>query len=68
MTGVDMLYVPYKGEGPAIIDLVAGQISLIFSNVVAVLPQVTAYDALHRHVPAAMHRDLPKRLVALSSS
>lgn len=42
MTGVDMLYVPYKGEGPAIIDLVAGQISLIFSNVVAVLPQVEA--------------------------
>ena len=42
MSGVDMLYVPYKGEGPAIIDLVAGQISLIFSNVVAVLPQVEA--------------------------
>jgi tripartite-type tricarboxylate transporter receptor subunit TctC len=42
MSGIDMLYVPYKGEGPAIIDLVAGQISLIFSNVVAVLPQVEA--------------------------
>ena len=42
MSGVDMLYVPYKGEGPAIIDLVSGQISLIFSNVVAVLPQVEA--------------------------
>ena len=42
MTGVDMLYVPYKGEAPAIIDLVGGQISLIFSNVVAVLPQVEA--------------------------
>jgi tripartite-type tricarboxylate transporter receptor subunit TctC len=42
MTGVDMLYVPYKGEAPAIIDIVGGQISLIFSNVVAVLPQVEA--------------------------
>jgi tripartite-type tricarboxylate transporter receptor subunit TctC len=42
MAKVDMLYVPYKGEGPAIIDLVGGQISLIFSNVVAVLPQVEA--------------------------
>ena len=40
MAGVDMLYVPYKGEAPAISDLVGGQISLIFSNVVAVLPQV----------------------------
>lgn len=42
MTGVDMLYVPYKGEAPAISDLLGGQISLIFSNTVAVLPQVQA--------------------------
>jgi tripartite-type tricarboxylate transporter receptor subunit TctC len=42
MAGVDMLYVPYKGEAPAISDLIGGQTSLIFSNVVAVLPQVQA--------------------------
>ena len=42
MTGVDMLYVPYKGEAPAISDLLGGQITLIFSNTVAVLPQVQA--------------------------
>ncbi len=40
MAGVEMLYVPYKGEAPAISDLIGGQISLIFSNVIAVLPQV----------------------------
>jgi len=40
MAKVDMLYVGYKGEGPAIIDLVGGQISLMFSNIVAILPQV----------------------------
>jgi tripartite-type tricarboxylate transporter receptor subunit TctC len=42
MAGVDMLYVPYKGEAPAISDMIGGQISLIFSNVIAVLPQVQA--------------------------
>jgi tripartite-type tricarboxylate transporter receptor subunit TctC len=42
MAGVDLLYVPYKGEAPAISDLIGGQTSLIFSNVVAVLPQVQA--------------------------
>lgn len=40
MASVDMLFVPYKGEGPAISDLVGGQISLMFANVVAILPQV----------------------------
>ena len=42
MAGVNMLYVPYKGEAPAISDLIGGQISLIFANVIAVLPQVQA--------------------------
>lgn len=42
MAGVNMLYVPYKGEAPAITDIIGGQISLMFANVVAVLPQVQA--------------------------
>jgi tripartite-type tricarboxylate transporter receptor subunit TctC len=42
MAGVDMLYVPYNGEAPAISDLIGGQISRIFSTVIAVLPQVQA--------------------------
>jgi tripartite-type tricarboxylate transporter receptor subunit TctC len=42
MAGVNMLYVPYKGEAPAITDLVGGQISLVFANVITVLPQVQA--------------------------
>ena len=42
MAGVNMLYVPYKGEAPAITDIIGGQISMIFANVVAVLPQVQA--------------------------
>ncbi len=35
---VDMLFVPYKGEGPAIIDTMGGQISMVFSNLPTVLP------------------------------
>ena len=37
--GVDMLFVPYKGEGPAIADAMGGQISLVFSNLPVALPQ-----------------------------
>ena len=35
---VDLLFVPYKGEGPAIADAMGGQISMVFSNLATVLP------------------------------
>jgi tripartite-type tricarboxylate transporter receptor subunit TctC len=41
-TGIDMLHVPYKGSGPAHIDLMGGQIQLMFDNIVALLPHVRA--------------------------
>jgi tripartite-type tricarboxylate transporter receptor subunit TctC len=42
MAGVNMLFVPYKGEGPAVADALGGQISMVFSNIPVVLPQVRA--------------------------
>lgn len=38
MARVDMLFVPYKGEGPAVNDTIGGQISMVFSNLPVVLP------------------------------
>jgi len=32
MTGCDMVHVPYKGAGPALIDLIGGQVQVIFDN------------------------------------
>jgi tripartite-type tricarboxylate transporter receptor subunit TctC len=32
MTGAQMLHVPYKGQGPAIIDLLGGQIQVVFAS------------------------------------
>jgi len=32
MTGCDMLHVPYKGAGPALIDLMGGQVHVLFDN------------------------------------
>ena len=32
MTGCDMLHVPYKGAGPALVDLIGGQVHVIFDN------------------------------------
>ena len=41
-TGIDLLHVPYKGSGPAHIDLLGGQIQLMFDNIVALMPHVKA--------------------------
>ena len=32
MTGCDMLHVPYKGSGPALTDLIGGQVHVMFDN------------------------------------
>lgn len=39
---VDLVHVPYKGSQPALMDLVAGQVNLIFDNMPSVLPMVQA--------------------------
>jgi tripartite-type tricarboxylate transporter receptor subunit TctC len=40
--GVDLVHVPYKGGGPAIVDLVGGQVNLMFATPIEVAPQVQA--------------------------
>jgi tripartite-type tricarboxylate transporter receptor subunit TctC len=40
--GIDMQHVPYKGTGPAITDLMAGQIDAIFDGLPASTPYVKA--------------------------
>jgi tripartite-type tricarboxylate transporter receptor subunit TctC len=42
MAKVEMVHVPYKGNVPAITDLLAGQTSLIFATMPTVLPHVKA--------------------------
>lgn len=41
-TGTTGLHVPYKGGGPAISDLLGGQVNASFQNVNAVLPHIKA--------------------------
>ncbi len=40
--GIDAVHVPYKGTGPAIVALVANEVSMSFANALAAVPQVKA--------------------------
>ena len=42
MAGVKMQHVPYKGSGPALNDVIAGQLSFMFDQYSTVAPQVKA--------------------------
>lgn len=42
MAKLDMLHIPYKGLGPAMTDLLGGQVQLLMSNVSTALPHVKA--------------------------
>jgi len=40
MTGVDIVHVPYRGSAPAVNDLIAGQVDLMFDNLPSSIGQV----------------------------
>ncbi|HVF63518.1 MAG TPA: tripartite tricarboxylate transporter substrate binding protein [Casimicrobiaceae bacterium] len=52
-TGTDLVHVPYKGSAPAHVDLIGGQIQMMFDNIVALMPH---------------HKSGKLRLLAVSSA
>ena len=39
---IDITHIPYKGTPPAVTDLIAGQVSMMFANTLSVLPYVNS--------------------------
>ncbi len=40
MAKVDMLHVPYKGSGPAVTDLIGGQVDYMFDSITSAMPHI----------------------------
>jgi tripartite-type tricarboxylate transporter receptor subunit TctC len=42
MAQIELVHVPYKGSGPALTDLIGGQVQVMFPNLTAAIPYVKA--------------------------
>ena len=60
MAGIEMTHVPYKGAGPAMVDLLAGNVQLMFDSFGTALPSVKAGSLRALGVTSAKRRpELP---------
>ena len=41
-TGIFMTHIPYRGSGPALLDLIGGSVDVMFDNLPSALPQIKA--------------------------
>jgi len=57
MTGVEMTNIPYKGSAPALTDLIAGTVQVIFDNMPPSLPHIRAGKLRALAVTTAMRSD-----------
>jgi len=61
LTAVNILHVPYRGSGPAVVDLIAGRVAIMFDAAPSLLPFITSGQL--RPLAAASperHRLLPR--------
>jgi tripartite-type tricarboxylate transporter receptor subunit TctC len=68
MAGVDMIHVPYKGNAPAVTDLVGGQVQVMFDNIPVSLQQVRAGRLRALAVTGPVHSPVLPELPTLAEA
>ena len=56
VAGIEMLHVPYRGSGPAVVDVAAGRIDIMFDAIPSLLPMIQA-DKLRPLAAASTERN-----------
>jgi len=67
-TGTDMVHVPYKGSGPALVDLLAGNFAIYFPSLPAVLPHVKSGKIVALAVTGSRRSGLAPNLPPLAEA
>ncbi len=65
---VDMVHIPYKGAGPALIDLLAGQVQLMITNMPAAMPHIKANKLVALGVTGAKRSRLAPDLPTIAEA
>jgi len=68
MTGADMVHIPYKGSSPAVTDLLAGRVQLMFDNLASALPNIKAGKVRALAVTTAKRSQFIPELPTLAES
>jgi tripartite-type tricarboxylate transporter receptor subunit TctC len=66
MAGVDLVHVPYRGDGPAMADLIAGQVPVAFATMVASIEHIRAGQLRPLGVTTLKRSDLLPDLPSIS--
>jgi tripartite-type tricarboxylate transporter receptor subunit TctC len=66
MAGVDMVHVPYRGGGPAVTDLIAGQVQVVFPTIVESIEYIRASRLRALAVTSATRSDALPGIPTLS--
>src|SRR2546430_2448247 len=68
MAGIEMTHVPYRGAAPALQDVIAGRLDVIFDNITAGLPQVKNGAARGLAVTAASRVPVAAQLPTIAEA
>ena len=68
MAGVDMVHVPYKGSGPAVTALLAGEVQVEFGSTTAILPHIKSGRAKALAVTALQRSPVAPQVPTVAES
>ena len=68
MSGVQVIHVPYKGGGPALTELIGGQVQALFSIALVAMPQVKAGRVRGLAITSARRSTLVPELPTVAES